>query len=79
MREVGEIGTIGTVALVPEVVDAVRIPVIAAGGMADGRGLVGALALVQNQLTLLAMVSRLFPPLIKGGQGGFTGKARHAQ
>ena len=42
----GEIGTIGTVALVPEVVDAVRIPVIAAGGMADGRGLVGALALV---------------------------------
>ena len=41
----GEIGTIGTVALVPEVVDAVRMPVIAAGGIADGRGLVGALAL----------------------------------
>jgi nitronate monooxygenase len=41
----GEIGAIGTVSLVPEVVDAVRIPVIAAGGMADGRGLVGALAL----------------------------------
>jgi nitronate monooxygenase len=41
----GETGTIGTIALVPEVVDAVRIPVIAAGGMADGRGLVGALAL----------------------------------
>ena len=41
----GEIGIIGTVALVPEVVDAVRIPVIAAGGIADGRGLVGALAL----------------------------------
>jgi nitronate monooxygenase len=41
----GEIGAIGTVSLVPEVVDAVRIPVIAAGGLADGRGLVGALAL----------------------------------
>jgi nitronate monooxygenase len=40
-----ETGTIGTIALVPKVVDAVRIPVIAAGGMADGRGLVGALAL----------------------------------
>ena len=40
-----EIGTIGTVALVPEVVEAVRIPVIAAGGLADGRGLVVALAL----------------------------------
>jgi hypothetical protein len=35
--------------------------------------------LVQNQGTLLAMVSPLFPPLIKGGIGGFTGKARHAQ
>jgi nitronate monooxygenase len=41
----GEIGTVGTVALMPEMVDAVRIPVIAAGGMADGRGLIGALAL----------------------------------
>jgi len=36
---------VGTVALVPEVVDAVRIPVIAAGGLVDGRGLVTALAL----------------------------------
>lgn len=36
---------IGTMSLVPQVVDAVRIPVIAAGGIADGRGLVAALAL----------------------------------
>jgi nitronate monooxygenase len=36
---------IGTVALVPQVVDAVRIPVIASGGIMDGRGLVAALAL----------------------------------
>jgi nitronate monooxygenase len=35
----------GTFALVPEIVDAVRAPVIAAGGIADGRGLVAALAL----------------------------------
>lgn len=34
-----------TMALVPQVVDAVRIPVVAAGGIADGRGLVAALAL----------------------------------
>jgi len=36
---------IGTVALVPQVMDAVRIPVIASGGIMDGRGLVAALAL----------------------------------
>ena len=36
---------VGTMALVPQVVDIVRVPVIAAGGVADGRGLVAALAL----------------------------------
>ena len=36
---------VGTLALVPQVVDAVRVPVVAAGGIADGRGLVAALAL----------------------------------
>lgn len=35
----------GTMALVPQVVDAVRVPVIAAGGIGDGRGIVAALAL----------------------------------
>lgn len=36
---------IGTLSLVPQIVDAVKIPVIAAGGIADGRGLIAALAL----------------------------------
>ena len=36
---------IGTLALVPQVVDAVRLPVIAAGGIGDGRGIAAALAL----------------------------------
>jgi nitronate monooxygenase len=38
-------GQIGTMALVPQVVDAVQIPVIAAGGIADGRGIAAALML----------------------------------
>ncbi|HUS53363.1 MAG TPA: DUF561 domain-containing protein [Thermohalobaculum sp.] len=36
---------IGTMALVPQIVDAVSLPVIAAGGIADGRGIAAALAL----------------------------------
>ena len=38
-------GMVGTMALVPQIVDAVRLPVIAAGGIADGRGLAAAFAL----------------------------------
>jgi enoyl-[acyl-carrier protein] reductase II len=41
----GHTGEIGALALVPQVVDAVKIPVLAAGGIADGRGLIAALAL----------------------------------
>lgn len=40
-----EAANIGTLALVPRVVDSVRVPVIAAGGISDGRGLAAALAL----------------------------------
>lgn len=36
---------VGTIALVPQVVDAVRVPVIAAGGLADPRGVAAALVL----------------------------------
>jgi nitronate monooxygenase len=41
----GDDGPVGTLALVPEVADAVGVPVIAAGGIADGRGLAAVLAL----------------------------------
>ena len=36
---------IGTLALVPQIADAVSVPVIAAGGIADGRGIAAAFAL----------------------------------
>ncbi|MCI5837355.1 MAG: enoyl-[acyl-carrier-protein] reductase FabK [Veillonellaceae bacterium] len=41
----GHVGKVTTLTLVPQVVDAVQIPVIAAGGIADGRGMLAAFAL----------------------------------
>jgi enoyl-[acyl-carrier protein] reductase II len=41
----GHTGRVGTMALVPQIADAVRAPILAAGGIADGRGLIAALAL----------------------------------
>ena len=56
----GHVGEMTTMALVPQVVDAVHVPVIAAGGIADGRGLAAALALgacgVQVGTCLLASI-----------------------
>lgn len=40
-----DVAMIGTMALVPQVVDAVRIPVVASGGIMDGRGVAAALTL----------------------------------
>jgi enoyl-[acyl-carrier protein] reductase II len=41
----GHVGELTTISLVPQVVDNVNIPVIAAGGIADGRGMLAAFAL----------------------------------
>ena len=41
----GHIGEINTMALIPQIADAVKVPVIAAGGIGDARGIVAAFAL----------------------------------
>jgi enoyl-[acyl-carrier protein] reductase II len=41
----GHVGETNTMALVPQVVDAVKVPVLAAGGIADGRGMAAAFML----------------------------------
>lgn len=41
----GHVGTVATMPLVPQVVDAVKVPVVAAGGIGDARGFLAALAL----------------------------------
>jgi len=45
MEAGGHVGTVCSLPLIPQVVDAVNIPVVSAGGIGDARGLVAALAL----------------------------------
>ena len=45
-------GMIGTISLVPQVVDAVAVPVIASGGIMDGRGIAAALTLGASAVQL---------------------------
>jgi nitronate monooxygenase len=71
----------GTMSLVPQVVDAVNVPVIAAGGIADARGVIAALALgaeaVQMGTAFLACeesgASRLHREALLGRKAGHTG------
>lgn len=62
-------GMVGSIALVPQVVDAVRVPVIASGGIMDGRGIVAALALgaqaVQMGTAFLTCDEAGIPPVYK--------------
>lgn len=57
----------GTLSLIPQTVDAVKVPVIAAGGIADGRGIAAALALgaaaVQIGTAFLACDESAAPPV----------------
>jgi nitronate monooxygenase len=74
----------GTVSLVPQVVDAVGVPVIAAGGIGDARGVLAALILgaegVQMGTVFLACeesgASRLHREALRGPNAGHTGLTR---
>ena len=71
----------GTISLVPQVVDAVNVPVIAAGGIGDARGVIAAMALgaeaVQMGTAFLACegsgASRLHRDALRRGHAGHTG------
>lgn len=52
MESGGHIGETTTMSLVPQVVDAVNIPVIAAGGIGDGRGIAAAMMLGANAVQM---------------------------
>src|SRR5277367_5926396 len=74
----------GTISLVPQVVDAVRVPVVAAGGIADARGIAAAFALgaegVQMGTVFLACEESGAHPLhreaILSGKAGHTSLTR---
>jgi nitronate monooxygenase len=71
---------VGTMALVPQVVDAVRVPVVAAGGIADARGILAAFALgaaaVQIGTAYLhcpeAQISPIYRQALKGARDNET-------
>ena len=69
MESGGYIGTLTTMPMVPQVVDAVKIPVIAAGGIADGRGMAAAFALgaegIQMGPRFLAACECSLPDVVK--------------
>lgn len=75
-----EAACVGTMVLVPEIADAVKLPVIAAGGIADGRGVAAAIALGASGVMLgtrfVATREAIAPPFFKNaileGQGDAT-------
>ena len=77
----GDDGPVGTLALVPQVVDAVSVPVVAAGGIADGRGLAAALVLgagaAQVGTAFLVCPESAAPPLYREALARRRRRAHH--
>jgi nitronate monooxygenase len=80
-REPSTDSGLGSIALIPQVVDAVEVPVIAAGGIADGRGIAAAFALgasgVQIGTAFLSTPESGINPLYRSAlaRGGAMGTA----
>ena len=72
----GHTGSVPTTVLLPQVLDAVKIPVIASGGFADGRGLAAALA---YGAVGMAMGTRFFADQRKPGAGAGKGGVPEGQ
>ena len=56
---------VGAMALVPQLADAVRVPVIATGGIADGRGIAAAFALGASGAQIAGLTLSLFMSITK--------------
>ncbi|MGK9168466.1 nitronate monooxygenase family protein [Inquilinus limosus] len=74
-------GSVGTMALVPQVADAVRVPVIAAGGIFDGRGIAAAFKLgasgVQIGTAFLGCPESNVPAPYRAALRGATDQSTH--
>jgi nitronate monooxygenase len=71
-----ETALVGLISLVPTIVDAVKIPVVAAGGIADGRGVAAALALGASAVQIGTGFLRCPESRIPGGWREALGKVR---
>jgi len=76
LPEDGDVPLVGTFALIPQVVRAVDVPVVAAGGVMDGRGLAAALALGAQGVQ---MGTRFLVAAESGATDGYRRRVRGAR
>jgi nitronate monooxygenase len=76
LPEDGDVPLVGTFALIPQVVRAVDVPVVAAGGVMDGRGLAAALALGAEGVQ---MGTRFLVAAESGAPDGYRRRVREAR